>query len=336
MVLPVFNSATTLSAAIDDCLRQTVVDFELLIVCNGCTDGSLAIAHDAAARDGRVRVVELPRANVIEAANTGINLARAPWVARMDADDRMAPERLAASLACAEATSHVDVVSTQVVYEGTRYRAGEGGQRGHGMSRYVDWVNGLSTHELKALYRFVDAPVINPSTMVRRALLGERAYRDGAFAEDHDLWLRLFAAGARFAQVPRPLVTWVDSSARLTRVDTRYGTDARRALVHRCLLAGPLTGGRRCQIWGAGPYGKRHARGLLALGGNVTRFIDIDPKKIGQVSTGGLAVIAPDTLGPPDGALTVIAVASRGAGATVSRALEDLGHRPHQDFVFVQ
>lgn len=332
VLVPVHDAAPTLAAALSSVTAQTVSDFEVVVVLNGCTDASAGIARGYAARDPRFVLVERREADLVGALNAGIAGIRAPLVARLDADDVMAPERLALQMAALRRQPDWTAVTSRVVCE-----AVDGGPAGPGMSRYVDWLNGLTTPAAIAHARFIDAPVCQPAVTMRTAALRRvGGYRSGPFAEDHDLWLRLLATGARFGAVPAALLTWRDHPSRLTRSDPRYAAARRRALVHRHLLAGPLADGRPCRIWGAGRYGRAHARGLRALGAVVEDVIDVDPRKFGREVAGGLRVVDAATVGPPAGRLILLAVASPGARAVVSSRLDHLGHTPGRDYLPVQ
>jgi len=97
VVIPVFNKRRYLLRALESVLAQTHAEFEVILVDDGSTDGSLdTIGH---LRDARVRIARQPNAGVSAARNTGIRLARAPLVAFLDADDTWEPGFLAAMLA---------------------------------------------------------------------------------------------------------------------------------------------------------------------------------------------------------------------------------------------
>ncbi len=94
VVMPVFNSARFLSAAIESILAQTLAEFELIIVDDGSTDDSVAIAERFARRDARVRLFRNPHLGLSRIRNRGFKLARAEFVATMDSDDVALPQRL--------------------------------------------------------------------------------------------------------------------------------------------------------------------------------------------------------------------------------------------------
>lgn len=333
MLIPVWNAAATLAEALDDVAAQTMPDWECIVVLDGPSDTSAEIANEYATRDARFRVLARPHEGLVAALNAGLAEVRAPIVARFDADDRMHPERLARQQALLEARPEVGVVTCGVAYDVVGVAPERGGA---GMDRHVAWLNSLDTPTQMRAARCIDAPVVHPATAFRTELVNALGgYRDGPFAEDHDLWLRLFQRGVGFGRVPETLVTWRDRADRMTRRDLRYAEDLRRKLVHLHLLEGPLAH-RRARIWGAGRYGRRHAQELLQCGASVDDLIDVDPRKIGQRMAGGLLVVAAASLGPPDGRLILAAVASAGARALIADFLAARGYEEERDWLALQ
>ena len=99
VLLPVFNAEPFLRQAIESILAQTVDDFELLIVNDGSTDGSLATIELMAARDRRIRFESRENRGLVATLNELLERAASPFIARMDADDVAAPQRFARQLA---------------------------------------------------------------------------------------------------------------------------------------------------------------------------------------------------------------------------------------------
>ncbi|GAB3534343.1 glycosyltransferase family 2 protein [Phytohabitans suffuscus] len=97
VLMPVYNAADYIAAAIGSVLRQTYQDLELLVVDDGSTDRTEAVV--AAITDRRLRVLPRPRGGIVAALNAGIGAARGELLARMDADDIMTPDRLARQVA---------------------------------------------------------------------------------------------------------------------------------------------------------------------------------------------------------------------------------------------
>src|SRR5258706_14041022 len=93
VVMPVYNGERYLASAIDSILAQTFTDFELIAVDDGSTDSSLPMLKRYAERDPRVRVISRPNTGIVGALSDAIAAARAPLIARMDADDLSLPLR---------------------------------------------------------------------------------------------------------------------------------------------------------------------------------------------------------------------------------------------------
>ena len=95
VLMTVFNGERYLAAAVDSILAQSMPEFELVIVDDLSNDGTADMLQAYAARDQRIRVIcNEENLGPYPSANAGLDAARAPLIARMDADDISAPDRL--------------------------------------------------------------------------------------------------------------------------------------------------------------------------------------------------------------------------------------------------
>jgi glycosyltransferase involved in cell wall biosynthesis len=94
VVMPVYNCAEFLPAAVESVLGQSYGDFELIAVDDGSTDGSLGILRGYEGRDSRVRILSRANTGIVRALNDGLAIARGELIARMDGDDISLPGRL--------------------------------------------------------------------------------------------------------------------------------------------------------------------------------------------------------------------------------------------------
>lgn len=328
VLLPVYNGADTLAAALASLAGQTWRDYELIAVDDGSTDGSLAVLQHAAARDARMRVLALPRSGLVGALNAGLAACTAPLVARMDADDIAHAERLAEQAVLLEREPAVGVASCLVEFGGDRVA-------NEGYALHVDWLNALTTPEAIALNRFVEAPVAHPSVMFRRSCVDAfGGYRSGDFPEDYELWLRWIDSGVRIQKVPKYLLRWNDPPARLSRTDARYAPDrfyaAKAPWIARELAR--TAPQRAVWVWGAGRPTRKRAALLCRHGIRISGYIDIDPKKSGR-ELAGVPVISPASLPPPADAFVLGYVASRGARELIRGHLQRSGYSEGRDFL---
>jgi hypothetical protein len=200
------------------------------------------------------------------------------------------------------------------------------------LHRYERWQNALVTHEAMARDRFVESPLVHPSVLMRRdPALAVGGYRDLGWPEDYDLWLRLFAAGARFGKVLRVLTLWRDHPRRYTRTAAACAADAIRGCKATHLLAGPLAGASGFWMAGTGLDGKRLAREIVTRGGVLRGWLDVNPRRLGQRIAGAPVLRLEDaTLRP--GEPVLVAVGAEGGRERARHLLDAHGLRETVDY----
>lgn len=290
-----------------------------MVIDDGSTDGTGKVAEQLAAGDSRIKLLSHPHQGIVSALNCGLENAESNIIARMDADDVCDPERLEKQLSYLQAYPGVDVVSCQVEFGGDRRRQA-------GYAAHVDWTNRILTQEQHFANRFVDAPVAHPSVMWRREVSDKfGSYREGAFPEDFDLWLRWMEQGVRFEKIPEVLMRWNDSPGRLSRVDSRYAPDAFYDVKCRYLKTA-LPSGRPVWLWGAGRITRKRFVRLEPF----TGYIDVDSKKADQ-TVDGKPVILPREI--PAEAFVISGVAARGGRGQIENFLQKSGRQAVQDYL---
>ncbi len=329
VILPAFNAAHTVARAVRSILDQTLQDLELIVVDDGSNDETAAVVR--AIHDPRLRLIQQPHAHVAAAANTATAHATAhataPLIARMDADDYAHPNRLQQQRDLL-LRQDADVVGCQVRI------VNAAGDSVRTMKNYEHWINEetLDAQQIMAL-RFVEFPLVNPTILARRSYFGLR-FRDGDFPEDYDLLLRAAGRGMRLAKVGEILLDWTDSPGRLTRTDGRYTPEAFDRCRRAHLLAGPLAGVDRVDLWGVGQTGKPWLRWLQEQGITVRRGYDVSPRKLG-VTIHGVPVAHPDSIPDADGTPLIIAVGADGARQLITPQLLARGYEIAGDAWFV-
>jgi hypothetical protein len=177
VLMPVHNGAAYLSEAVDSILRQSLRDFELLIVDDASTDESVSIIKRY--KDPRIRLLRsMERLKLSGALNLGLDNARGHYVARMDADDISLPRRLEIQVRHMNRHSEIGICGTWIRYFG-------------GPSRAV-LKRPLGCEEIRA-FTLVDTPFAHPTVMLRRSMMDQYQLRfDGSYypTEDFELWTR--------------------------------------------------------------------------------------------------------------------------------------------------
>lgn len=330
VLMPVYNAAGTLPETLQSIATQTLCDFEVIAVDDGSDDDSGKILEAWARGDRRIQPVRSGRVGLVEALNLGLSRCRGAWVARMDADDRMRPDRLALQAALLDARPDISVAGSLVEIFAE-------GPVGEGMKVYEAWLNSLVEPGDIAREIFIESPIAHPSAMVRRNELVELGgYRDVGWPEDYDLWLRYHAAGRRFAKVPEVLLYWREHADRLTRTDSRYSVENFLRVKAHFLVNGPLKDRDGLIVWGAGQTGRRLSKHLVRMGRPVDAFVDISPWKIGSRMRDA-PIVAPNELtsiwNRYRQPVLIVAVSSRGARKLIRQALTDTGLTEVEDYL---
>lgn len=327
ILLPVRNGERFLPFALGSMFCQTFTDWELIAVDDGSSDATPAILAEAASRDTRIRVSVAPERGLVPALNAGLAACRSPLVARMDSDDISHPRRLELQVATMEADPALGLVATSFRHFPRRHVR-------VGMLAYEAWQNSLTSHEAILRDLFVESPFVHPSVMFRKREVEKLGgYRDMGWAEDYDLWLRLAAAGVRFARLPQTLFFWRDRPERATRTMAEYTAPAFRACKTHHLKEGFLKGETCVTLAGAGLEGRGWRRTLEEEGIRVVRWVDVDPRKIGR-TLHNAPVVAPDKMTPGNGKM-LITVGTRGARDDVRSWAVQAGFREGENFLCV-
>ena len=87
VLLPVRDGLPFLGDCLASLKAQSLRRFEIVAVDDGSRDGSAELLADEALRDSRLRLLRQPRCGLVTALNRGLEACRAPYVARIDADD---------------------------------------------------------------------------------------------------------------------------------------------------------------------------------------------------------------------------------------------------------
>lgn len=166
--------------AIDSCLSQSFSNFELILIANGDQKEELAaLLRVFAERDSRVRVFSTAVRHLPFCLSLGVHHAKSKLIARMDADDVSAPERLEMQVSYMRANPEVTALGSsyqELSIDGEIGRIVLLPQTDVEIRRALPWRN----------------PICHPSIIVRReALLRAGGYLGGLKAEDYDLWCRL-------------------------------------------------------------------------------------------------------------------------------------------------
>jgi glycosyltransferase involved in cell wall biosynthesis len=182
VIIPVWNGAALLPETLRSLQSQTFTDFEALIVDDGSTDDTAAVAGTFCQADARLRLVSRPHAGLSATRNAGLELARGEFIAFLDSDDVWLPGKLERQMELFRADPRANFAYTNYYFwdgqqdQSVGYRANRPLPDGDSARRLV-WANVYALS----------------SVVVRRATLGRAGGFDPSLdsCEDWDMWLRL-------------------------------------------------------------------------------------------------------------------------------------------------
>ena len=197
VLMPVRNGDLYLRQSVMSILEQTFCDLELIAIDDGSSDGSVEILAEFARRDRRVRLRHHRGPHgIANALNWGIAFASGRYIARLDADDIAAPDRIEKQVRYLEAHPDIDLLGTalkMIDAHGEFVRL-------HGEP--VGWLSVL-------FHTLFGTPFAHPSMLIRSELFQNRGYRYREVpAQDYDLWVRILNDGHRGDNLPEALTLY--------------------------------------------------------------------------------------------------------------------------------
>ena len=225
--MPACNAGKYIAEAIRSVLDQSFKDYELLIVDDGSTDDTLTVIRQF--KDPRIRVLCKEKEGISVALNTGLQMARATYIARFDADDICMSSRLERQVLFLDGHPAYLVIGSDAEY------ISENGEHlfhfrcaGH---THREIIGNLYKH----------CPVILFAAMYRKeAILGIGGYSLHAHNfEDHVLWVQLLKTG-KCCNLPEPLIK-VRINPHSVTIDERWRGRRFRQLKQGILERGTIT-----------------------------------------------------------------------------------------------
>jgi len=209
VMIPIYNSESFLNETIDSVISQTFSDFELLLLDDGSTDGTPDIVKQYT--DLRIRYI-LCKHDFISTLNRGLKLARGKYIALLDHDDMMMPNRLQIQYNYLE--SHPKITAC-------------GGYM-HSFGWYSKKIEAPLEYEKLMKDMIMRSPMLNPTGFIRREaiIMHKIRYQKGySFAADFKFWSDLVKVG-KVVNIPKVLTLYRTSPLQtsvVTQVDSTIG-----------------------------------------------------------------------------------------------------------------
>ena len=206
VLMPTYNASKYVAEAIKSVQQQSFEDWELVIVDDGSTDDTREIIRSFT--DTRIRLL-CNGHDFIGSLNMGLDAARGKYIARMDADDVMHPDRLKIQYAIMEEEPEITVCGSWIRIFGEN----NPGIVPTSLKGKLTDIYGLMLKQ---------NPLFHPTVMMRSEFLRNHALRYERYnhAEDYKLWFEIAKKGGVFFVEDQPLMFYRASESQVSKIHT--------------------------------------------------------------------------------------------------------------------
>lgn len=196
-----YNAGDYIRESIESVLKQTYKHFELVIVDDGSTDNTGAIIRSY--HDPRIRLVTCKH-DYIYSLNVGLRQCKGDYIARLDADDTMMPDRLEKQVSMMDTHPEISVCFSWGLTIG---------EADNLIGHYVQ-----EDVEHPQFWLLTGNMFMHSSAMIRKGFLDNHhlRYKRYDYAEDYKLWVDMAFCGARFHVIPEPLFRYRLSASQVS------------------------------------------------------------------------------------------------------------------------
>lgn len=198
IILPVYNSIQYIKDCLDSISEQTFKDWKLLIFDDGSNDGTLEYLEDWVKKESRATLFKRNQ-SYIQNLNEGIDMADTKYIARMDGDDIMFPNRLQYQLDFMEYHPDIDLIgsSVEIINE-------ENNHKGYFGSFFPNQI--LDASDLAFMNQ-----IVHPTVLIRKESLDKNNIRykeEFKYAEDWEMWTQMLEKSMKMYTTSTPLLKY--------------------------------------------------------------------------------------------------------------------------------
>jgi glycosyltransferase involved in cell wall biosynthesis len=256
IVMPVRNASKYLDECLLSIQNQSITDWELIAINDHSTDNSLEVLQSYSESDERVSVLNTNGKGIIDALSFAFSRSKGEFITRMDADDRMAEDKL--ELMSNELESNLNsIITTKVSYFSE-------GELGDGYIKYENWLNQFVDNQNHYDGIYQECVLPSPSWMMTKAtleLLG--GFKGLQYPEDYDLCFKAYQVKIPIIGIDKKLHFWRDYSERTSRHDPNYADNSFLNIKTEYFLKCDMKLNSPLILWGAGKKGKKIAQILI-------------------------------------------------------------------------
>ncbi len=275
IIMPFKNAVQFLDECLESITKQTERDWELLAVDDSSIDGSLSLVQSWANKDSRIRVYPNRGKGIIDGLQTAYHYAQGNFITRVDADDRIPPNRLSIHKKLLEEAGKGFIATAKVSYFSEQ-------PIGQGYQEYERWLNGLIDQNSHWEELFKECVIPSPCWMMHREDFEKCGGFSGTdYPEDYDLVFRMWEKGIKVVSSKETLLYWREHPGRTSRNDIRLTDVYFSKLKVKYFLRNCYRKNHTLLIWGAGNKAKDIVAELNQK--NIPLlWVSANPEKIGK------------------------------------------------------
>lgn len=216
IIIPVRNEEKYLEECLDSILKQTVTQWECILIDDGSTDATIQIIKRYQLTDNRFKLHTQVALGLIEALNNGISNAIGKYIVRIDGDDIMPSTRLNEQISYLEKCTKPTLVTGQVEYFSNE-------KISSGYVNYQNWLNSMSSHQDFIDNALKECPVAAPGWAAPLSLVKAiNGFETGIYPEDYHFILRAILYGVKFKMLNTPVLKWRHYQQRTSLISDDY------------------------------------------------------------------------------------------------------------------
>jgi len=192
VIMPAYNAAKTIQASINSLIAQTYEDWELIVIDDRSSDGTLEAIKQIAKLDSRIRYcANESNLGTGQTRNRGLTFSKGAWIAFLDSDDLWCEDKLEKQM------SFIAKTGALITYTATAY-INESGR--------------LSRYSLRARYQLSYHALLRRNIMSCSSVMVHKAvmmpFPDGDISEDYAVWLQILKKGNYAYGIDEPLLIY--------------------------------------------------------------------------------------------------------------------------------
>ncbi len=269
ILMPLRNAEFWIDECIQSIIEQRYESWELLVVDDGSTDGSIEKIGGYAIADQRIRLESNRGVGIIDALNQAFMVSKGQFIHRMDADDIMPPNKLFDLMKALNYRK--DVVQTGEVQYFSEDKVSSG------YLDYQNWLNSIESYDAE-MYR--ECAIASPNWLVHRSCFEDKIrLSELKYPEDYDMLLKWYEHGYKIERLNKMTHLWREHPKRTSRNSEIYQQASFFKLKLRYFVRLELSENESVQLIGAGDKGKLVAKLLQELEVDFEWF-DLNPGRV--------------------------------------------------------